>query len=189
MEDKTGNDIHMPTYIRLYREIPPWLEQSPNAFHLLSKFARRARWVEGDWTWDGETIHLLPRQFVTGRKKVSETLGLSESEYRTAYKKLKRYGLIVPIKTTNKYTIAELHADSIFDINLPTDSPSNQPAESPTDNQQIATNNKDNNAKNEVLNNPAESPIKKEEHTEETNPYKDSESYKRYMATRKELGL
>ncbi|OGG02402.1 hypothetical protein A2Z33_05060 [Candidatus Gottesmanbacteria bacterium RBG_16_52_11] len=136
------------TYIYHYREIPDWLRQSPKTFHLLAEFARRARRVEGDVAWNGENIHLLPRQFITGRIKLSLELGLTQGEYRSAYEKLVRFRLIRTIRATKRYTVGEYLADGIFGLNLAANQPSEQPSELPTSNQPTTTNNNENKDKN-----------------------------------------
>lgn len=151
------------TYITHYREIPEWLEQSANCFHLLAAFARRARRIEGDVGWRGENIHLLPREFIAGRKSVSKDLGLTEGEYRHAYQKLINASLIQTIRTTKRYTIGKYLADSIFEINLPTDSPLEQPSELPSSNQPTTTNNNEKNVKNDIKSRLEESPDKSQE--------------------------
>lgn len=136
------------TFIFHYRDIPQWLKQSPLCFHLLAEFARRARRKEGEVAWRGESILLKPREFITGRVKVSEDLGMTEGEYRSAYAKLRRYGLIQTISATKRRTIAKLLDKGIFNINSEGELPSEQPLKKPTGNQKITTNNNDNNEKN-----------------------------------------
>lgn len=139
-----GDPVSRENFIFHFREIPDWLRQSPIAFSLLAEFARRARRNEGDVAWDGESIPLRPGQFITGRLSVSQRLGITENEYRGAYKKLCRYGLIKTISSTNKYTIGLLCADNVFYINPSDDSPAEAPPKPPPLNQQVTTINKDN---------------------------------------------
>ncbi len=136
------------TFIFHYREIPQWLEQSPIAFALLALFARRARREAGDVGWNGENIHLEPKQFIAGRKTLSQKLGITEGQYRGAYKKLLRYGSIRTIRTTKRYTIGLYCSDEIFSINASTNLPSEQPTDLPTHSQPITTNKNENNEKN-----------------------------------------
>lgn len=51
-----------------------------------------------------QTIHLLPGQFIFGRKKASSETGLTEREIRTIITFLIKYGNLT-INTTNKYSI------------------------------------------------------------------------------------
>lgn len=138
LKDKT-------TYIIHFRSLPEWLKKSPVSFHLLAEFARRARRTEGSTVWHGEVIHLKQRQFITGRISVAKELGISEGQYRTAYRILIEFGFIRTIKTTKRMTICSYIADEIFDINLPTDQPSDRPSKKPSDIHQTTTNNNDNN--------------------------------------------
>lgn len=152
MEEIMGNLRDKLTFIIHFREVPDGIKQLPIAFHLLAEFARRARRTEGEAVWNGEIIQLLPRQFITGRTKVSQTLGITEGKYRGAYKKLERLRYIKTIKVTKRYTVSEYLADSVFDINaeenLPSEQPSENTSDSPSNSHQITTNNNDNNGKN-----------------------------------------
>lgn len=160
------------TFIFHYRIIPQWLEQSPIAFALLALFARRARREVGEIAWNGELIQLKPRQFITGRLSVSKELGISEGEYRGAYNKLLRYGLIRTSKATSRYTIGLYCADGIFSINPSDQSPSEEPTDLPTDNQSATTNNNDNNVNNDS--NKFKSRLDKSfEESAESTPYKE----------------
>ncbi len=144
MENKQNSS----TFIFHYRDVPQWLQQSPYAFHLLSGFARRARRTSGNVGWQGENIHLETRQFITGRLTVSRDLGLTEGQYREAYKKLEKNGLIKTIRTTNRYTIGMYCTDNVFNINPDEELPSKEPSKQPTPHQQTTTNNNGNNEKN-----------------------------------------
>lgn len=141
-------DNNKSTFILHYRDLPEWLEQSPLAFHLLAEFARRARRIAGDVGWNGENIHLEPLEFITGRLSVSRELGLSEGEYRGAYKKLEKYGLIQTIRTTKRYTIAKYCANNVFSINPKEDLPSKSPSQIPSSDPIVTTNNNDKNVNN-----------------------------------------
>ena len=140
------------TFILHYRNIPQWLEQSPIAFALLALFARRARREEGEVAWNGELILLKPREFITGRSSVSTVLGISEGEYRGAYRKLLRYRLIRTSRVTMRYTIGLYCADGVFSINPSDHLPPDEPTDLPSDNQQLTTNNNDNNVNNDSNN-------------------------------------
>lgn len=171
------------TYIYHYRDLPQWLKQSPLVFHLLAEFARRARRLETDVGWNGENIHLLQRQFITGRVKLSQELGLTQGEYRSAYKKLVQAGFIKTIRATKRYTVAEFQADGIFGLNLPIDLPSEQPSDLPTHNQPVTTNNNANNDKN------FNSRLENQTEKSQSLPYKESEAYRKLLERRKELGI
>lgn len=166
-----GDPASKENFIFHFRSLPEWLKQSPITFHLLAEFARRARLTEGDVVWNGEIIHLEPRGFITGRIKTSASLGITEGEYRGAYSKLVRYGLIQTIRVTKRYTIGKYCDDNLFFINPQEVSPSEQPPYLPSNNPQPTTNNNDNNEKN------VKSRLGKIE------PYKESESFKRLRET------
>ncbi len=171
-----GDNQNSSTFIFHYRELPQWLQQSPYAFHLLSEFARRARRTIGNVGWKGEDINLKTRQFITGRKTVSKDLGLTEGQYREAYKKLEKHGLIKTIQTTSKYTIGIYCADNVFNINPNEEVPSEQP----TSYQQTTTNNNDKNGNN----------VKSRLYKfgiEESQSHKESEGYKSFQNARRKL--
>lgn len=147
MERKTmENKQNSSTYIFHYRDFPEWLKQSPVAFHLLAEFARRARRIAGEVSWQGENIQLKPREFITGRKTLSRDLGITEGQYRQAYRKLERAGLIKTIQATNRYTIGMYRTNNVFNINLNEELPTEQPFI----NHQPTTNNNVNNEKKDI---------------------------------------
>lgn len=125
------------TYIYHFRIVPGWLRQSPNSFHLLAEFARRARRVADYIGWQGQKIKLEVNQFITGSISTSQQLGLSRGEYRVAYNRLEQWGFIKTVRTTKRFTIGELLENAPFDINV---EPSEQPSEKPSASQPSATN-------------------------------------------------
>lgn len=133
----------MEGFVKMARNIPEWIEQHPEAFHLLAYIARRARRTPGAVTFRGETIELDYGEFIIGRTSASERLGISERKYRTAYKVLLKNKQILTIKTTNRYTIGKLISSLIFDIN----SEDKRPTERPLGDQQATTNKNDKNEK------------------------------------------
>lgn len=140
----------MDGFIKMVRYIPEWIEQHPEAFHLLAYIVRRARRTPGVATFRGETIELNSGEFIIGRTSASERLGFSERRYRTAFRVLEKNRQISTIRTTNRYTIGKLISDLIFDIN----SEGKRPTERPIDDQQKTTNknekkNEEGNLKNE----------------------------------------
>ncbi len=148
MSKSNMNNAIKSNFIKHNRDIPQWLRQSPYCFHLLREFANRARREEADVGWQGENIHLAPREFLTGRISTSRELGLTEGKYRNAYRKLERYGYIITIRRTKRYTIGKYLADEIFDINPTGEEPSELPSREPSNNHPTTTNNNDNNDKN-----------------------------------------
>jgi hypothetical protein len=83
-----------------------------------------------------QTVHLLPGQFVTGREKGSAQTGLTEQEYRTIMKFLKKTGNIT-IKSTNKFSIVSIVNWDIYQGN---DNKINQHTNQPATNKEPATN-------------------------------------------------
>lgn len=137
----------MEIFVKMTRDLPEWIEQNPEAFHLLAYIARRARRVPGTITYRGETINLDYGEFIIGRITASEKLGLTERKYRTAYKILIKNKQISSIRATNRYTIGKLISSLIFDIN----SKDKRPTERPTSDHQATTNNNDKNEKEKIL--------------------------------------
>ncbi len=137
MEGKTRKE----NFIFHFRDLPSWIRQDPIAFHLLAEYARRTSRTGGDIHWHEEIIHLEPGQFITGRIKTSEILGITEGQYRGAFKRLVKTGSIQTIKVTTHYTICLFRADGVFHIVLGDNSPANEPPASPSVNQPLTTNN------------------------------------------------
>ena len=82
-----------------------------------------------------QAVHLMPGQFVFGRRAAAKETGLSEQEIRTIIAFLVKAGNLT-IKTTNKFSVITI-------INWPTyqgDDIDDQPANQPTTNQQLTTN-------------------------------------------------
>ena len=126
------------------------LLKDPAAFVLLTQIARRAKRT------NDFTLHDLK----IGEALIGDydSIGLTEQRYRSAKKRLERYGLAT-FKPTNKGTIAKLTNSLIYDVNLDhsNDQTNNQKADKQRSNndqgnRQATTNNNvnnDNNAKNE----------------------------------------
>jgi len=72
----------------------------------------KASYKEYDAIVGLQRVHLLPGQFIFGRRKAAEETGLSEREIRTIVELLKKSGNLT-IKTTNKFSIITI-------INWPT---------------------------------------------------------------------
>jgi hypothetical protein len=64
----------------------------------------KASYKEFDAVIGLQVVHLLPGQFLFGRKKASEETGLTEREIRTILEFLRKAGNLT-IKTTNKFSI------------------------------------------------------------------------------------
>ena len=83
----------------------------------------------------GQSVHLLPGQFIFGRKSAAKALGMSEQEIRTCLKLSQNLDFLTT-KATNKFTIISIIN---WDIYQGSDS-DEQPSEQPTSNQQATTN-------------------------------------------------
>jgi len=106
-----------------------------------------------DKKWKG--IDIKRGQVLTGRFKLSEILGFSEMQIRTALNKLKSTNEIT-IKTTNRNSLITINKYNEYQQN---NQQNNQQItnKQPTDNQQITTTNKDNKDNNENKDNKRES--------------------------------
>ena len=103
----------------------------------------KATYRERDVIIGRQVIHLMPGQFIFGRKKAAEETGLTEQEIRTIIAFLKKSENLT-IKSTNKFSIITI-------INWNTyqeDNFDDQPSDQQTTNQQLTTNKKDKNVKN-----------------------------------------
>lgn len=85
-----------------------------------------------------QKIELQPGQFVFGRKKAAEELGMSEQMVRTAMNSLKKLESLT-IKTTNKYSIITIVNWDTYQSEQPT---TNQQSNKPLTNKQPTTNHK-----------------------------------------------
>jgi len=103
----------------------------------------KASYREHDIIVGRQVVHLMPGQFIFGRKKAAEETGLTEQEIRTIIELLKKAGNLT-IRSTNKFSIITLMNWHIYQgANI-----GNQPADQPTTNQQLTTNNKGKKGKN-----------------------------------------
>lgn len=91
----------MSGYVKIFREIDKWgWRHKPNTFSLFMYLLTNTNYVEGHF--EG---HLIKKgQVVFGRKRVAETLGMTEQNVRTALNHLKSTNEIT-IKTTAKFSI------------------------------------------------------------------------------------
>ena len=82
-----------------------------------------------------QMVDLQPGQFVFGRKKAAQELGMSEQNIRTCIDHLRRLENIT-IQSTNKYSVITIINWEAYQQDQPAGQPSNQP----TSNQQLTTN-------------------------------------------------
>lgn len=92
--------------------------------------------------WRGEMVER--GQILTGRKRLSEELNLSEKQIRVSLNKLKRTGEVA-IKTASKYSVITLCNYSAYQDKKERKGPAERPADGPSEGQQGATSNNDNN--------------------------------------------
>jgi hypothetical protein len=99
-----------------------------------------------------QRVHLMPGDFIFGRKAASEELNMSEQEIRTIISFLKKVGNIT-IKSTNKYSIISIinwgiyqGQETIINQQINQQLTNKQPAT----NQQLTTNKNDKNIKKEI---------------------------------------
>lgn len=151
MNNKTDINNRPQSWIQGARtnNMPEWIRTNPKAFRLLYEFAERSRREEADIEYNGKLVNLKVREFITGRKRTSERVGISEQEYRNLFKKFVKLGFIETISSTNEFTVAKYNADGIFFNNYYAENPTLEPTKEPTDNQPLTTNNKLNNDNND----------------------------------------
>jgi len=92
-------------YIRLWRKSldAGWIKNH-KLWAFWSYCLMKASWKEYDAIVGLQRVHLMPGQFIFGRKKATEETGLTEREIRTIIDFLKKCGNVT-IKTTNKFSI------------------------------------------------------------------------------------
>ena len=134
----------MQGWIKLHRQLLEWewyddLNTRVLFIHLLLRANHK------DNTWHG--IDIKCGEVLTGRKKLSKEVGLSEQQTRSSLIKLKSTNEIT-IKTTNKYSFIKINNwnDYQQDNQQTTTRATNK---QPTNNQQITTNKNDKKVKNE----------------------------------------
>lgn len=92
--------------IKLNRSILEWgWYNDPNTMRLFLHLMLKANYTDGEFK-----THIIKRgQLVTGRKRLSEELNMSEQEVRTALNHLKSTGEIT-VNPTSKYSIITLNS-------------------------------------------------------------------------------
>lgn len=122
-------------YAKIWRKVldSGWLKQ-----HKLWAFwgwcILKASYKEFDAIVGLQRVHLMPGQFIFGRKKASDETGLSEQEIRTIIKFLVKCENLT-IKSTNKYSIITIVNWGTYQGYDEDHQPSNQPKT----NQQVTT--------------------------------------------------
>ena len=96
--------MSMNGFIKLHRKILEWgWYDDPNTKIVFLHLLLTANYAESSY----KGIDLKPGQTVTGRKALSEALGISEQEVRTALNHLKSTNEIT-IKSTNKFSVVTI---------------------------------------------------------------------------------
>lgn len=97
-------------YFRIWRKIrfhAIWRDHKSLAVFLYC--LNHAEWTSGrKLVVEGKEVTLSPGQFSCGRKQLSEEMGLSEQNVRTAFKKLEKTYEILTIKSTTKFCIVTI---------------------------------------------------------------------------------
>lgn len=125
----------MNGFVKIHKRIVSWeWYTDPNTFRLFIHLLLNANFKSNRWM--GKEI--LPGQLVTGRKRLSIDLKLSEREIRTSLTKLKTTNEIT-IKTTNKFSIITICKWDNYQTENITERPTKRPTNSPTSDQQTTT--------------------------------------------------
>jgi len=131
-------------YVRLWRKsVDAGWVKNHKLWAFWSWCLLKATYREHDVIIGLQVIHLMPGQFIFGRKKAAAETGLSEQEIRTIIEFLKKAGNLT-IKSTNKFSIITI-------VNWTTyqgDNEDDQPANQQTTNQQLTTYKNGKNIKN-----------------------------------------
>ena len=116
-------------FLKLMRTPETWelMSHDPSAFHLLTVIAYRAKRM-GDLDVRGLQVG---QAFIGDHKE----MGTTEQKYRSAKKRLEKYGLAT-FTPTNKGTIATIVDTRVYDINI--ESPNGQANDQATDEQRTA---------------------------------------------------
>lgn len=95
-------------WIKLHRKLcDNAIMQKPKILAVFVYLLLNACHEEQKFLWNGEEITICPGQLITGRKKMSDQLNLSESCIRNAIFTLKATNTIA-IKTTNKFSLVSI---------------------------------------------------------------------------------
>jgi hypothetical protein len=101
-------------YVRLWRKSieSGWLK-NPNLWVFWCWCLMKASHKERDVVIGFQQVHLMPGDFIFGRKKASEELAMSEQTIRTCIETLKKLKNLT-IKVTNKYSVVSIVNWSIY---------------------------------------------------------------------------
>lgn len=97
-------------FIKLHRQFLNWQWYTePNVMRVFLHLLLKATFKEFKWKEE----NISKGQVIVGRKRLAEELKISESQVRTALKKLERSGEIA-IKSTNKYSVITIRKWDFF---------------------------------------------------------------------------
>ena len=138
------------SYIKLFRKLQDWeWYKNSQMVHLFIHLLISANFKDGRF----QGIDVKRGQLVTGRKAISESIGISEVSIRTCLDKLKLTNEIT-IKPTNKFsliTIVKYNDYQNFETKKTNKSTNKSTNDQPTKHQQVATIEEGNNDKNENI--------------------------------------
>ena len=125
----------MAGWIKIHRKFTKWeWYDEPNTVRLFIHLLLSANYEQKEW--HGMTIY--PGQLVTGRKKLSIELGISEQEIRTSITRLKSTSELA-VESTNQFSIITICKWADYQESNDAEQPANQPAAQPTSNQPSTT--------------------------------------------------
>lgn len=123
-------------YVKLWRKtLDSGLLMNPTAWQMFGYLLLKATRTKRKMIFFGQAVELNPGDYITSRKNLSEELGLSERNVRTALSLLEKLE-IVTIKATNKFTVVSFVKWATYQEDCPAD----RPAERPTGDQQPTSN-------------------------------------------------
>lgn len=142
----------MDGYVALHRKLlTSSIFQNEKLLKVFVYCLLKASHSERDQKVGRQTVHLLPGQFVFGRKKAALELEMKESTVRDYINLLKEDGTI-DIKSTNKYSVITVVNWELYQTNNKNSDSKNasiSDSKKTTEGQQINTNNNVKNVKNE----------------------------------------
>ncbi|GAG68425.1 unnamed protein product [marine sediment metagenome] len=135
-------------WIKLHRKFLEWeWFDLPEMVKLFVYFLLKANHKGKNW----KGIKVERGQLITGRKKLSVELRMSEQQIRTCMERLKTTNEITT-KVTNKYSIITITNYDSYNIKNNSKQPTNNQQttnKQPTNNQQLTTNKNEKNVKND----------------------------------------
>jgi len=120
-------------FVKLWRKsLQSDVWQNPTLWRFWTWCLMKATYKECEHLVGRAMVHLLPGQFVFGRRRAAQETGLSESAIRCAIKSLIKLGNLA-IKSTNQYSIITIVKWESYQVHAPADAPADEPADRPAD--------------------------------------------------------